>query len=291
MNLPSGKWILALGTGLAVRRSSLRKLMLGTMSIRWLWAVAVLALLVSTTVLLNTGPASAGHTLFIVDDDGKAEVGNCNSKTAADDDKIQDVIDVASPGDHVFVCPGTYFEDVDVNVPGLFLLGISNGNKRPVIDGGGDNVHPNGVVNITVDGVTLDNFIIQNASAASFPTPGIGVISDNNTITNNVVIGNRCGINLWDAEGAESDGANNNFVAHNTFFNNTSDGIRLQDGSSGNTIYHNNTYNNDSDGIELRSGAANNHIIGNNAHHNPSDGIKLKSGASPATGAGAGNTL
>ncbi len=238
-----------------------------------------LALLVSV-MLTTPSPTSAAGTI-VVDDDGKATAANCNARDAADSSTIQGGIDAASVGDTVLVCPGTYVEDVEVD-KAVILQGITMGKKRALVDGNGDDNGP--VINIIVDGVTLDNFIIINAGTTT-PTPGIAVESDNNIITHNIVSGNRCGINLWEGGGAGEDGANGNLVAHNTFFNNTSDGIRLQDKSGAgatngaNTIYHNTTHHNASDGIELRSGAANNVIKGNNAHNNASDGIFLKSGA------------
>ncbi|MFQ6026562.1 MAG: right-handed parallel beta-helix repeat-containing protein [Dehalococcoidia bacterium] len=259
--------------------------MLKQISFRWPWAIAVIASLV-LAVVMATEPASATHTLFIVDDDGKAEVGNCNSKTTADESSIQDAIDAAAAGDYVFVCPGTYVEDVEVDKAGLFLLGIANGEKRPVVDGGNKDEVGNGpTINVTADGVTVDNFIVINAGTET-PTPGIGVISDNNTITNNVLYGNRCGINLWNGSGgAGTGGGSNNFVAYNTVFENTADGIRVQDESTGNIIFSNDVFDNDSDGIELRVGAADNDLRNNNTHHNFADGIFLRSNA------GAGNTL
>ena len=48
----------------------MRKLMSENLSFRWLWAVAVLALLVSTTAVLTPEPVSASHNVIVVDDDG-----------------------------------------------------------------------------------------------------------------------------------------------------------------------------------------------------------------------------
>lgn len=47
---------------------------------------------------------------------------------------IQDAIDEASPGDVIYLQPGTYTEDVLIDVPGITLKGAP-GRPRPVIDG------------------------------------------------------------------------------------------------------------------------------------------------------------
>ena len=99
--------------------------MLENIFFRWLWAVAVLALLVSTTVVLTTGPASAGNNTVVVDADGKATATKCNSNTAADFSTIQAAIDDAGThaGTTILVCPGLYVEDVVVN-KAVILQGV-----------------------------------------------------------------------------------------------------------------------------------------------------------------------
>jgi len=66
---------------------------------------------ISFTVLmlvLSTGaiPVSASSTL-VVDDDGMAVAGDCDSTTAADSSTIQGAVDAAIAGDTIIVCDGT----------------------------------------------------------------------------------------------------------------------------------------------------------------------------------------
>ena len=70
------------------------------------------------------------------------------------DDSIQDAIDVASADDFVYVAPGTYLENVDLDTPGVYLWT----NPGAVIDGGG----VGNAVDVTADGVTIDGFEIRN---------------------------------------------------------------------------------------------------------------------------------
>jgi len=61
-------------------------------------------------------------TTRVVDDDGKAAVGDCDA-TVSTYSTIQAAINAASPGDTVFVCPGTYAEQVTIRTPGVTLEG------------------------------------------------------------------------------------------------------------------------------------------------------------------------
>ena len=52
------------------------------------------------------------------------------------EDRIQDAIDKAMPGDVIKIQSGTYYENLKVNKT-LTLLGVDTGGGRPVIDARG----------------------------------------------------------------------------------------------------------------------------------------------------------
>jgi parallel beta-helix repeat protein len=74
--------------------------------------------------------------------------------------KIQDAIDDATTGHVIQVGDGTYYENINVNVPGIT---IKNGSS-PVIDGGGTGT----VVTISANNVTFQGIKVQNSG---FPEP------------------------------------------------------------------------------------------------------------------------
>lgn len=88
---------------------------------------------------------------------------------------IQDGINNASAGDTVYVFKGTYYEYVDVN-KAINLIGE---NKDSTVI----HIQPTGwYVNISANRVNLSGFTVQNSGAY-----GIYVLSDSNTIVNNIV--------------------------------------------------------------------------------------------------------
>ena len=70
----------------------------------------------------------AAPSTIIVDDDGLAVSGDCDSLTPADYDTIQEAENNASPGDTIIVCPGVY-DAVEINVSGITVFGLS----KPVV--------------------------------------------------------------------------------------------------------------------------------------------------------------
>jgi hypothetical protein len=93
----------------------------GTMRYRLIWMA-----LMGWTLVMGIGMSAwPMPTTLVVDDDGKAALGNCDDPEAsAFSSSIQSAINAAAPGDTVFVCPGIYTEQVTIhNKPGVTLEG------------------------------------------------------------------------------------------------------------------------------------------------------------------------
>ena len=178
--------------------------------------------------------------------------------------KIQDAVDNASSDDTIFVYQGMYYEHVILNKQ-VTLLGELR--DQTTIDGS----QTGNVIKITTDGVTVEQFTLQNA--------GIGVYivhSSNQNIFQNNITNNWEGIGLLDSAYNTISG---NIITHNGFeginpvqttFTVIQDntiidhlqGISLSE-STGNTIIGNNLYSN-LRGIEIQESSNNNKIFHNN---------------------------
>ncbi len=116
---------------------------------------------------------------------------------------IQDAINkygtiapLAGEDNTIYVLPGTYTENITINVANLTLYGdpgdpteIGGGAGTPVLQGAGGTG-----VNITAEGVTLTGFILTGYDISVL----VDVISGNNTVSinNNVITGNEVGIRV-----------------------------------------------------------------------------------------------
>ncbi|MEM2970960.1 MAG: NosD domain-containing protein [Candidatus Bathyarchaeia archaeon] len=200
----------------------------------------------------------ANPTTLTVDDDGTTGFHN-----------IQEAINNASSGNTIFVCKGTYYENLVIN-KSISLIGEEK--KSTIINGSenGSVIFIKGVNNVIVEGFTLinsgdkspydsgirienssnstisDNIIQNNCNGISLFNAGKIVIcgnnisennygislysSFNNLIKRNIISGNEYGIGLYWSQ--------RNIVSANTLFDNVySVGIAF---SSDNIIYHNN---------------------------------------------------
>jgi len=166
---------------------------------------------------------------------------------------IQEGIDNASNSYTVFVYMGTYFENILVD-KSIKLIGENRNNT--IIDGGGSE----DIIHVSSDNVLIRNFMILNQNKYKTNSgidcdAGIDIRSNYNTIENNCINDNYCGIFLY---GYWS--CNNNIISNNAFSNNTiglglattynneisgnsflNDGMYVE-GTSNNTV-HNNTVN------------------------------------------------
>lgn len=69
-----------------------------------------------------TPQAAHAVTTLVVDDDGQGTAADCNAGTAAFT-SIQAAVNAAAPGDTIFICPGTYNEQVVVTTSNLTIRG------------------------------------------------------------------------------------------------------------------------------------------------------------------------
>jgi hypothetical protein len=113
--------------------------------------------------------ASPGATL-VVDEDGKATSGNCNSATVTPYTTIGAAVTAAAAGDTVKVCPGAYAEDVTVD-KALTLKGAKADNAvAPRTFGAADESTVTGLLTLTAPGVKVVGFSLTN------PGQNLGVI-------------------------------------------------------------------------------------------------------------------
>ena len=73
-------------------------------------------------------------------------------------ESIQAAVDLARPGDTVEVEPGVYRQVVSIDVPGITLRGLVQGDQRPVFDG--QDVRPVALI-VLADDVTFTGFGVQ----------------------------------------------------------------------------------------------------------------------------------
>ena len=171
--------------------------------------------------------------LYLVDDD-KRQCPFAQFKS------INDAILVAPPGTKIFVCPGTYRENVLVSKPGLQLIGPrSVGPKTACLSSGSPDPTREAIVSYDprVPGVTFgfgidveaSNVVIQGFTVQpALNAPGVssfGIFArdttSGNTVRNNVAQNNSVGI---DFNSSALPGAAPGFVQRNCLRNNNHDG-------------------------------------------------------------------
>jgi len=187
--------------------------------------------------------ATGGNILYV----GGSGPGNYTT--------IQEAINDANDGDTIFVYGGVYYENVVINKR-INLVGENK--ETTIIDGD----HAGDVVNITVDGVSIERFTIRNSGI--HPYAGVKIyFSSNNEIYNCNISNNNKGIRLWHSS--------NNSVYNCNITSNDEYGIMLYF-CSNNSIYNCKITSNSWDGIGLGS-SSNNNIYNCNITSNNGDGI------------------
>lgn len=173
---------------------------------------------------------------------------------------IQEAINDSLPGDTIEVYSGTYSENINVTKP-LTLLGIDDGNGKPVVDADGEIY----AIRLSSDGIYLEGFEVINSQEDG---AGIYVHSDDNFVLGNDIHNNGYGIftTLFHGWGSifENNTIEKNFV-----------GIRLGSGST--IIKGNKVIENEDSGIILDELSSNNTIENNNVSLNKGVGIALYS--------------
>ncbi|MDO9538290.1 MAG: Ig-like domain-containing protein, partial [Thermoplasmata archaeon] len=174
---------------------------------------------------------------------------------------IQEAVDNADPGNHLWARNGTHYEHVVIE-KAITLTGEDK--NTTIIDGGkiGRVVSIYSSSNSTNSSnmVTISGFTIKN-SGDNGDDAGIYLDNaDNCIIENNILKGNYWGIFLrWEADG--------NTITHNSISNNRH-GVRIYDYSSGNTIEYNTITSNDDYGVYLNWNADDNTISHNTISNN-----------------------
>jgi parallel beta-helix repeat protein len=165
--------------------------------------------------------------------------------------KIQDAINVADPGDTIYVYNGTYYEHVIVNKT---VTIIGENKSTTIIDGDGTGI----VIRSNASNVEIRGFTIQNGGG--FPYSGVVLGSCvNNTIRGNIIRKNFYGITLIGTNGSsiannlimncsqtgiQIKDSNNNCINENTIVNNLWGAELLVESATNNTFYHNNFIDN-----------------------------------------------
>lgn len=172
-------------------------------------------------------------------------------KVPSDYPTIQSAINAASNGDVIFVSPGIYYENLDVN-KSIGLLGIDAENT--IINGG----RKGNVVNITANYVGISGFTIRNSSVVGNSgeknngvySP-IGNIAIN--ITGNIITGNEVGLTLH---------SSGSVISNNEIIANTMGGMTLA-AAKNNSITQNRISGSNAFGISLTMGSSNNTLRNN----------------------------
>lgn len=168
------------------------------MNLKKTFAFTIFALAL-TIVLATSVPTTRAAATLVVDDDLA-----CPGATFS---TIQSAAAVALPGDTIQVCAGTYIEDVAIISPGVSLLGAGAGvtTISGAIGGDGATVRI-GASNVTVAGFTITR---QGNNPTDWNNPGLnsaGVAIIGQSLTNmivrdNVITGNRTGIDINNSNG------------------------------------------------------------------------------------------
>ncbi len=180
---------------------------------------------------------------------------------------IQQALDMAKPGDTIFVLNGMYKENIMLNTHNITLLGENP--DFTIIDGN----YAGDVVSVSGNNVKICNFTIKNSGSSKYS--GINIInSDVVTITDNKIINCHYGILDIPFKGENYIIYKNKImncgfhgihiwgqfstIHRNLIYDNNGSGISL--GSNHNTIYKNEIIDNEYGGLNFHNSSHNNII-------------------------------
>jgi parallel beta-helix repeat protein len=224
-------------------------------------------------------PVKADAKTIYVDDDNT--MGPWDGTKDHPYQNITMALQSASAWTTIYVCNGTYYENIVVNKT-VSLVGENK--KTTIIDG----CYMGSVVEVTAGSVIITGFSIRN-SRREWPNSGLTFIKvENCSVFGNDITNNYDGIRFSDFSNNNSISANaitnnlsgvalsyssNNSIHGNNVTANNGFGIFLHH-SSNNSMYENNIINNRW-GIELDFSSDYNRIFGNSIAANNIDGIGL----------------
>ena len=176
-------------------------------------------------------------------------------------DCIQNAIDLSEPGDTIIIKNGTYYENLEIDKPGLKIIGENN----VTVDGR----KKDHVINISMSYVNISGLIItnssENKSGIIIGNPDYVLDSISCNISNNIITKNYVGISLYESK--------RNLIKNNKIFQNNKYGI-FGIRSFHNIISHN-EISKENIGIRFEY-ASNWNEINNNTIMNCSIGLSFK---------------
>ena len=169
---------------------------------RAMWAAATAVVVAAFVAGIGLRPATAATATFVVDEDGQATVGNCNSSTATPYTTVGAAVAAAAAGDTVKVCPGNYAENVTVDKP-LMLKGAKFGvgvGSRTF--GSANESTIAGLLTIQAADVKVEGFSLSNPNhelGVLVKTTGSNAVIKKNivqTVGSNTFVGSTVGVYL-----------------------------------------------------------------------------------------------
>lgn len=174
--------------------------------------------------------------------------------------QIQDALDNVTIGGSVYVFQGIYQENLRVTTP-VHLIGEDPNNT--IIDGKNETY----VVSLEAGDSTLSGFTITH-SKQQFPFAGVYIISNYNTVSNNILTNNFYGMQLGYS-------SQYNHITNNTIHHNGRCGIYFNHASY-NTLRGNIVYDQPVNGFGLYEFSNNNQILQNTFTDNRDTGVNIR---------------
>ncbi len=246
--------------------------------------VIILCLLITTSffiIFFNEKCRASGNAIYVDNSFHAPRDGSAEHPY----EKIQYAIDLADPGDTIYVFGGTYNETLVINKNVTLIGSIDKGDT--IIARGAKHKH---TVEITADYVTLESFTISDP--AKYNSFALVYIKSNNVVLqgNNITQSNSWGIYLYysddntignnlisDTKGVYLYSSNNNVFSNDNFTNCQETAISMAF-SSGNNIIYNNYFDTCKYSI-LAQSSSNNNISENTIISTTFDGVKLSGGS------------